>query len=67
MTKQSILIRKLYRAYNNKENLEYSRWKGYPDDNYFGYYSFDELKISILEKFESFYGKGLRHLRLETL
>ncbi len=67
MKKQSVLIRKLYRAYNNKENIEYSKWKGYPEETYFGYYSFGELKISTLNRFTSFYGKGLRSLRLEML
>lgn len=42
MKKRAVLIRKLYRAYNNKENIEYSKWKGYPEDTYFGYYSFEE-------------------------
>ena len=67
MKKRAVLIRKLYRAYNNKKNIEYSKWKGYPEDTYFGYYSFEELKISTLNRFTSFYGKGLRSLRLETL
>ena len=67
MKKRAVLIRKLHRAFNNKKDIEYSQWKGYPEDSYFSYYSFDELKISTLRKFTCFYGKGLRSLRLETL
>lgn len=67
MTKRAVLIRKLYRAFNNKKNIEYSKWKGYPKDTYFGYYSFEELKKSTLKRFTEYYGKGLRNLRLETL
>lgn len=67
MKKRAVLIRKLHRAFNNKKNIEYSKWKSYPDDSYFGYYSFEELKTSTLKRFTSFYGKGLRSLRLETL
>lgn len=33
MKKRTVLIHKLYRAYN-KVNIEYSKWKGYPEDTY---------------------------------
>ena len=67
MTKKSILVRKMRRAYNNKHNREYSLFKGYPSDTYFGYYSFDEMKKSVLKDFREYYGKGLKRYRFRKL
>ena len=67
MTKKAILVKKLLRAYKKKENWEYSRFKGYPEQTYFGYASWADLKRSVLKQFTDFYGKGLRGLRFETL
>lgn len=67
MTKKSILIRKMRRAYNNKSNWEYSKFKGYPKNTYFGYASFDDMKKSVLKEFTQYYGSSLRKCRLPLL
>lgn len=60
MKKISILKRKLYRAYNNKDNRNYSISKGYPKDTYFGYDSYNSLEKDTIKDFIDYYGKGLR-------
>lgn len=67
MTKKARLVKKMLRAYNNKANWEYSKFKGYPENTYFGYASFAEMKVAKLKEFTDFYGKGLKKLRFETL
>lgn len=67
MTKKSRLVKKMLRAYNNKNNWDYSKFKGYPENTYFGYASFSEMKKSVLKNFTDYYGKGLKKLRFETL
>jgi len=67
MTKKSRLVKKMLRAYNNKHNWEYSKFKGYPENTYFGYASFAEMKKAKLKEFTNYYGKGLKKLRFETL
>ena len=63
MTKKAILVRKLRRVYKKKSNWEYSKFKGYPENTYFGYENFDEMKKSVLKNFTEFYGKGLKKWR----
>ena len=58
MRKESILRRKVIRAYRNPENWEYSRRKGY--GGYFGYQSLGECIRCTVKEFVGFYGKGLR-------
>ena len=60
MRKISILKRKLYRAYKNKDNLNYSISKGYPKDTYFGYDSYNSFEKDTVKDFVDYYGKGLR-------
>lgn len=62
MRKVSILKRKIIRAYNNPKNWEYSVFKGYPKDTYFGYESLEDCIKDTLKNFKNYYGKGLRHL-----
>lgn len=61
MRKIAILRRKLYRAYKNKDNWNYSIFKGYPKDTYFGYDSYNSLEKDTIKDFIDYYGKGLRH------
>lgn len=67
MTKKSILIRKMHKAYKSKKNWDYSRFKDYPENTYFGYASFDDMKKDQLKSFIDFYGNGLKELRIETV
>lgn len=60
MTKESILKHKIIRAYNNNENWEYSKFKGYPENTYFGYESLDELIKDTVRIFKAYYGHKLR-------
>ena len=62
MTKKAIFIRKLRREYKKKSNWEYSKFKGYPENTYFGYANFDEMKKIVLREFTQYYGKGLKKL-----
>lgn len=59
MRKISILRRKIVRAYNNPENLEYSKSKGYA--GYFGYFSLEECVKDTIKEFVEYYGNGLRN------
>ena len=61
MKKTSILRRKIVRAYNNPENWEYSKFKGYT--GYFGYQSLKECIKSTVKEFVNYYGNGLRNWR----
>lgn len=63
MNKVRILKRKLIRAYYNSENREYSKFKGYPENTYFGYESLDSLIKSTVKEFVDFYGHNLRKWR----
>ena len=67
MTKKGVFLRKLHRAFKNKENIEFSKFKGYPNGTYFGYHSFKELRVSKLKEFTDFYGDGLRKLKFKYL
>ena len=67
MTKKSVLIHKLWRAYNKKENWEHSKFKGYPENTYYGYTSFVAMKTDVLKEFISFYGKGLKKFRIKIV
>ena len=57
----------MLRAYKKKENWEYSKFKGYPEDTYFGFKSFNEMKVYVLKEFTAFYGRGLKKLRWKTI
>lgn len=61
MTKVSILKRKIIRAYNNKENQEYSLVVGYPENTYFGFTSLKEMVVSVVKEYKHFYGDSLKH------
>lgn len=67
MTKKAVLVKKMLRAYKNNKNWEYSKFKGYPENTYFGYASFAEMKKAVLKEFTDFYGKGLKGLRMERI
>lgn len=60
MRKIAILTRKLYRAFKNKDNRKYSISKGYPEDTYFGYDSYNSLEKDTIKDFIDYYSKGLR-------
>ena len=60
MKKITVLKHKIIRAYNNKENWEYSEFKGYPEGTYFGFKSLKALMNSTLKDFRNFYGNNLR-------
>lgn len=60
MRKIAILTHKLYRAFKNKDNRKYSISKGYPEDTYFGYTTFEACKRDTIKDFIDYYGKGLR-------
>lgn len=63
MKKVTILKHKIIRAYNNPVNKEYSKFKGYPENTYFGYESLDSLIKSTVKEFVDFYGHNLRKWR----
>lgn len=63
MTKIAILKRKLIRAYNNPKNLAFSRFKGYPEETYFGYASLEDMIKSKVHDFREFYGPTLKKWR----
>ena len=63
MKKLSVLKHKIIRAYHNPKNWEYSKFKGYPKDTYFGYSSLEETIKSTVKEYIEFYGKGLRYWR----
>ena len=63
MKKISILKRKIVRAYNKKSNWEYSEYKGYPKDTYFGYNDLEDVTKSLVEDYRNFYGYSLRKWR----
>lgn len=65
MTKLSILKKKIVRAYNNPKNWEYSRFKGYPENTYFGYESLKDCINDTVKKYIDFYGKGLKKWRYD--
>lgn len=63
MTKIGILKKRLVKAYNKKENWEYSEFKGYPKGTYFGYASFADYRKDMLSNYKKFYGKKLKYWR----
>jgi len=60
MTKLSILKHKLIRAYRNPKNWEYSRFKGYPENTYFGFESLSECVKYTVKMYVDYYGKTLK-------
>ena len=60
MTKKTILIHKIIRAYKNPKNWGYSEFKGYPKGTYFGYETLEKTIKTTVKQFVEFYGKGLR-------
>jgi len=65
MTKLSILKHKLIRAYHNPKNWEYSRFKGYPENTYFGAESLNELIKYTVKMYVDYYGKFLKKWRYD--
>ena len=65
MTKLSILKKRIIRAYNNPKNWEYSRFKGYPENTYFGYESLKDCINDTVKWYIDFYGKGLKKWRYD--
>ena len=65
MTKLSILKHKLIRAYRNPKNWEYSRFKGYPENTYFGAESLNELIKYTVKMYIDFYGKTLKNWKYD--
>ena len=65
MRKISILKHKIIRAYNNKENWEYSKRHGYPEGTYFGFESLKELMKHVIKQYTEYYGSGLRKWRYD--
>lgn len=65
MTKLSILKHKLIRAYCNPKNWEYSRFKGYPENTYFGFESLKDYLEYEIKMFKAFYGKTLKNWRYD--
>lgn len=63
MTKLAILKKRINRAYNNKENWEYSELKGYPKGTYFGYNSLKEVTTTTIKAYKEYYGKTLKYWR----
>lgn len=63
MRKVSILKHKIIRAYKNPKNWEYSKFKGYPENTYFGYKSLNELIKCTVKDYVDYYGKGLKKWR----
>lgn len=63
MRKVSILKRKIIHAYNNPRNWEFSKFKGYPEDTYFGYDSLEQMIKVTIKDFTDYYGKGLKKWR----
>lgn len=63
MTKIAILKKRIIREYNKKENWEYSKLKGYPENTYFGYDSLASLLNGTLRDYKAYYGKRLRGWR----
>lgn len=61
MRKISILKHKIIRAYNNPRNWEHSKFRGYPENTYYGYKSLEECIKATIKDFITFYGKTLRH------
>ncbi len=61
MTKLSVLKHKIIKAYHNPQNWEYSRFKGYPEDTYFGYTSLKECINDTVRRFV-FSVRGWGHL-----
>lgn len=65
MTKLSILKKRIVRAYNNPKNWEYSRFKGYPENTYFGYESLKDCINDTVKMYIDCYGKGLKKWRYD--
>lgn len=65
MTKLSVLKHKIIRAYKNPKNWEYSRFKGYPENTYFGYASLKDCINDTVKHYVEFYGKGLKKWRYD--
>lgn len=63
MTKKSILKHKIIRAYHNIKNWEYSEYKGYPQNTYFGFKDLTTLMKDTIESYIDFYGPTLRKWR----
>lgn len=63
MTKIAILKKRIVRAYNKKENWEYSEFKGYPKGTYFGYDSLNDVITSTVKNYKEYYGKTLKYWR----
>lgn len=60
MTKLSILKHKLIRAYRNPKNWKYSKFKGYPENTYFGFESLSECIKYTVKMYVDYYGKTLK-------
>ena len=58
MKKISILKRKIIKAYNNPNNWDCSKRKGYK--GYFGYQTLDDCIKSTLKEYTEYYGRGLK-------
>ena len=62
MRKESILKRKMTRSYKSKKGREYSRYKGYPPNTFFGFETLKEMQKEYLKRYREFYGYTLRNL-----
>lgn len=65
MKKLSILKHKIIRAYNNPKNWEYSKFKNYPENTYFGYENLKDFMKFTIKKYIDYYGKTLKKWRYD--